>query len=219
MSKNFLTTSLLVLSAFGLSGCAEWERHMQSRLPEPTPVYADKQINVAPTRSVHAVAFSTSSAMLTADEQAYLKNFLNNAVFETGVVVMVEKAPARNRVASLRQQALTGWLKAHGYPTAPVALPDYRDESLRVAVDHLVALAPKCPNWDFHKYDSFGSQPSPNFGCSDRTNLSAMVANPRDLVAGQVAPAPVGNAVLHGELRYRTDSIGPLSETDNVSEN
>lgn len=219
--RNFrLTTPVLLLASLLLSGCADWERHMQSRLPTPAPALADKQITVAPTRSVYAVNFAEKTARASDDERNYLQNFLNNTITPENTTVMVEK-PARgsDRLTRQRAEGLVVMLSRAGYHVHRFE-PAAREEGrIQVAVDHLLAMAPNCPNWEYHKYHEFGSQPSPNFGCADRTNLAAMVANPRDLVSGDVPSLPSGHAPLYGESRYRVDFIRPLQDAGDIAGN
>jgi pilus biogenesis lipoprotein CpaD len=182
------------------------------------PAMADKQITVAPTRSVHVVSYTERKVQPSTDEQAQLANFLNNTVAERGMAVMVER-PARraDRLTRQRAEALVGWLTREGFHVHRYDAGDVDPGKVRIAVDHLVAMAPNCPNWEYHKYHEYGSQPSPNFGCADRANLAAMVANPRDLIVGQVPENPSGHGPLYGEARYRTDNIRALQDAGSLA--
>lgn len=205
---------LLVTSAFSLTGCADWERHAQSKLPPPLPAYQAKQIQVVPTRSVHAVSFTDGALKLSSDEQGMLASFLDTTHRDASAVVLVEQPPrsadrlSRQRAAALAEGLSKGGLTVKSFtPEQPSA-----SGTLQVAVDHLMAIAPNCPDWDIHPYFAYGSSPLPNQGCSDRTNLAAMVANPRDLVAGAVPSAPTGHGALRGEVEYRSDTLPALQD-------
>lgn len=213
MMKKYLTTCVMLGAMVALSGCADWERHIQSKLPEPTPAFADKQIMVAPTRSVHEVSYAGRAVDVSPDELAYLQNFLNNVASERGVTVMVAQPDRQaGRLARQRVVALTATIKELGFPVATFQAGEASPDKVSVAVDHLIAIAPKCPDWAFHKYETYSSQNSPNFACADRSNLAAMIANPRDLVTGQVPPAPMGPAALEGDIRYRNGAITELED-------
>jgi pilus assembly protein CpaD len=205
----------LLLGTVALGGCAEWENHMQSVLPPPEPAYAGKQIVVAPQRSGHAVVFSRTASAVSADEQKALADFLSNSGIAEGSVVMVEQAPAGSRrVARLRVANVTNWLRRHGYQTEPFAVTPAEDGVVHLQVEKLVAVAPNCPNWDIHPYFEFGANAYPNLGCADRTNLAAMIVDPRDLVDGHTPGLPTGQANLNGEIRYRTGEVTPLTDAE-----
>jgi pilus assembly protein CpaD len=76
-----------------------------------------------------------------------------------------------------------GLLLAQGAPiTAGRVAPD----AVRVIVSRSVASVPNCPNWDDARDIGARISTSTNYGCSVNANLAAMVADPNDLVLGQV---------------------------------
>lgn len=212
--KNIRSIALL-LGTVALSGCADWENHMQSLLPPPVPAYTDKQIVVAPERSSHSVVFAHNVAMVSAEEQTALAEFIRTAGVTAGAVVQVEQPlPNARRLERQRAANVTTWLRRHGYQTEAFAVNPPEEGTVRLQASKLVAVAPSCPNWDMHPYYEFGSQPLPNLGCADRTNLAAMVVNPQDLVDGHTASQPFGQAALNGEVRYRKGEITQLQDAE-----
>lgn len=214
--KNIRSIALL-LGTVALSGCAEWQNHMQSVLPPPAPAYADKQIVVAPQHSVHSVVFAHNASRVSADEQSALSEFINMSGIAAGSVVWVEQ-PQLNARRMERQRVanVTTWLRRNGYKTEAFAVAPAEEGVVRVQVAKLVAVAPNCPNWDMHPYFEFGSQPIPNLGCADRTNLAAMVVDPQDLVGGHSASQPFGQAALNGEVRYRRGEVTALQDAESA---
>lgn len=78
---------------------------------------------------------------------------------------------------------------------APVTPAPLTPGTIRVVVSRARADVPGCPDWsrdDSHEFE--GNTPS-NHGCAVNSNLAAMVANPRDLVRGQVGSDTVDPAV------------------------
>ena len=68
---------------------------------------------------------------------------------------------------------------------APITAGDPPAGSLRVVVSRSTASVPGCPSWrDQSQADLVGGQ-GDNYGCAMATNLSAMVADPQDLVQGR----------------------------------
>ena len=214
MRKITLASHLVLLASMvALSGCADMQAHMQSKLPPPLPAYADKQIEVTQARSVHVVSFADGSARVSGDEGAYAVAFVDETMRSAGGTVLVEKASAQaSRLQRQRIASVTDLLAKKGYHVAPFAPAEVNVGGVQIAVDALVAVAPNCPNWEIHKYAEFGAQLPPNQGCADRTNLAAMVANPRDLVSGQVPALAAGHGILGAEQRYRAGAITPLED-------
>lgn len=218
MFSKIASTRLALLATLALlPACADWEKHMQDSLPAPTAAYVDKQITVSPTRSVHSIVFVEGKAWVSDDEKAYLNAFLDSTVRDHERTVMVEQAgPRANRMSRQRSAAVVSLFRSAGYHIHPYADAVHVDGQVQVAVDHLIAQTPNCPNWDFHPNYNFSSQPLPNQGCADRSNLAAMVANPRDLVVGQVPSAPMGHAALRGDVNYRNGQITALQDAGDV---
>lgn len=218
MSKFVASSRLLLLAALAvLPGCAEWEQHAQDSLPSPMAAYEDKQIVVSPTRSTYAVSFAEGKTHLSDNEKAYLEDFLNRTVRDHERTVMVEQPGRRaDRLSRQRAAGLTQWLSRAGYHIHPYPEATPVAGQVQIAVDHLIAQAPNCPNWDIHPNFAFGANPLPNHGCADRMNLAAMVADPRDLVVGQVPARPMGHPPLRGEVNYRNGTPTPLQDAGEI---
>lgn len=72
-------------------------------------------------------------------------------------------------------------------PGAPVTAGEVGAGSVRVIASRATASVPSCPDWAAAGNGITPPQgTSTNFGCSTNSNLAAMVANPNDLVRGQV---------------------------------
>jgi pilus assembly protein CpaD len=66
---------------------------------------------------------------------------------------------------------------------APVLEGDVPMGAVRVIVSRTTASVPNCPNYDAERGPSSTSS---NYGCALNSNLAAMIADPNDLVLGQV---------------------------------
>ncbi|HEU0097405.1 MAG TPA: CpaD family pilus assembly lipoprotein [Allosphingosinicella sp.] len=66
---------------------------------------------------------------------------------------------------------------------APILEGDVPMGAVRVIVSRTTASVPNCPNYE---RDRGPSSTSSNYGCALNTNLAAMIADPNDLVLGQV---------------------------------
>lgn len=67
--------------------------------------------------------------------------------------------------------------------SAPVLEGDVPMGAVRVIVSRTTASVPNCPNYDAQRGPSSTSS---NYGCGVNSNLAAMIADPNDLVLGQV---------------------------------
>ena len=65
-----------------------------------------------------------------------------------------------------------------------------RPDAVIVSFTRYVATGPECGDFSGEFTSRLRNQAPPNFGCADRHNLAAMVADPRDLTRMQT-PAPV----------------------------
>jgi len=199
---------LFAVAAAGLQACtsppAEW-----------SPVEAPRDIRVDYARTTHAARFASGATQLSPAEQARLANFLRSSEARPHDSIYLEPASG-DHLSATRISALARELERHGYQVS--SLPPARDavapNSLLVVVERYVATPPDCPNFTKSSSEDHDNYPPSNFGCSTQTDLSLMVANPRDLVIGRdPGLEPADPAVLPIQ-RYRQGKTTPLpSET------
>ena len=72
----------------------------------------------------------------------------------------------------------------------------------KIEVSDGVASVPNCPDWSDSTANADEGQ-SANFGCATRSNLAAMIANPDDLLHGQVANQTDAVATVRAMKAYR----------------
>ncbi|MGZ8284281.1 MAG: CpaD family pilus assembly lipoprotein [Allosphingosinicella sp.] len=94
--------------------------------------------------------------------------------------VFVDRGTGAGRQDVARVTAAYGLLMS---PGAPVLEGDVPMGAVRVIVSRTIASVPNCPNY---ARDRGPSSTSSNYGCSVNSNLAAMIADPNDLVLGQV---------------------------------
>lgn len=91
-----------------------------------------------------------------------------------------------DRGTSAGRQDVAGVAAAYGLlmsSSAPVLEGDVPMGAVRVIVSRTTATVPGCPNYERERGPSSTSS---NYGCAMNSNLAAMVADPNDLVLGQV---------------------------------
>lgn len=69
---------------------------------------------------------------------------------------------------------------------APVTTGAVSGGMVRVVVSRMSASVPRCPDWSRPSQPEYQASSMSNYGCAMNTNLAAMVANPEDLIRGQV---------------------------------
>jgi type IV pilus biogenesis protein CpaD/CtpE len=84
---------------------------------------------------------------------------------------------------------------------------------IQVAGD--TAVVPGCPDWSDGEVNS-GEGQSTNYGCATRLNLAAMIADPADLVHGQVATATDAIATVRAIKAYREQIPTGTKELEKV---
>ena len=129
-----------------------------------------------------------------------------------GDVVVVERPSGG--LAQVRAELLSVALQREGLSASLAISPDVPDGELRLRIEHAVARAPGCPDWTKPPGDDFDNTMPSNFGCATATNLAAMVANPRDLLAGSPMGPAVGAPALAAMHRYRFGKPTTGSNTD-----
>ena len=68
---------------------------------------------------------------------------------------------------------------------APVTAGYVQPGNVRVVITRSDAYVPGCPDWSAQSDMNYNNAASPGYGCSNNSNLAAMVADPEDLIRGQ----------------------------------
>ncbi|MGH6967759.1 MAG: CpaD family pilus assembly lipoprotein [Stellaceae bacterium] len=182
-----------------------------SLLPSCTPAPNDvtlNQLTVKPVRLAHTVHFAPGSTTLTLSEAADLQAFLGTDRRDgiDNVTIVAGDSP----IADVRRARVSQALDALGFAHR-MAPPDasMTADTVMVTVEREAAVPPACPNWTvIGPYDP-SNVPMSNLGCATRTDLYLMVADPRDLVAGQPqGPADAAPSIAAVET-YRTGKPSP----------
>lgn len=88
---------------------------------------------------------------------------------------------------------------------APVTSGAVQPGSVRVIVSRSVATVAGCPNWSEATESGNRTTTGSNYGCAVNSNLAAMIANPEDLVLGQVGVGSGDAATASKAIKqYRT---------------
>lgn len=175
------TLLMAALPATLLAGCGDYRGLESARQP-------------VVSRTDYALDLNTSGYGLAPGEDVRLSGWLTSMRVGYGDSVAIDDptgAPGvRDQIAA--QAASRGLLLA---ATAPVTAGTIAPGTARVVISRATARVPNCP--DFRGEGAgvnFSGRTSANYGCGVNSTLSAMIANPIDLVRGQPGSDNLGGA-------------------------
>jgi pilus assembly protein CpaD len=176
------TIAALIVIGAALSASAADARHRTSR---ENNMGLNSYNQPVVQRTDYVLELANPGPGLPVAERARLRAWFTSLGLGYGDHVAVESPygndPARTDVA--RVAAEYGLLLSDGAPVVP-GRPEAG--SVRVIVSRSVAHVPGCPFADNHQGPTATSA---NYGCAVNSNLAAMIADPNDLVLGQVGSA------------------------------
>jgi pilus assembly protein CpaD len=139
-----------------------------------------------------------------------LDSWFGSLALGYGDHVFVEQGTSAGRNDVANVAAAYGLLMSSG---APIMAGDVPMGAVRVIVSRTTASVPNCPNYDRERGPSSTSS---NYGCAVNSNLAAMIADPNDLVLGQVGSV-TGDATTSSKairLYRQTAPTGSKGLTD-----
>ena len=93
---------------------------------------------------------------------------------------------------------------------APATQGAIEPGKVRIVVSRSTASVPGCPDYSRWSQPNYTAATSTNFGCATNSTLAAMVANPEDLIHGQVARGTNSEAATRAIRVWR--DAGPTSK-------
>lgn len=224
-----ITTESMVEAIYG----PDW-RSQGLPIQDWSQVRPERKPDVDHLRFTLDVQFPTRGVRLTVGERERVIGFLEYAGIRPGdSVYMMSGTPEGKSatVTSRRGAAVTAILDAHHVKVVPAARIGSLNppaDGIRLVADRYTVSAPAdCPDWTDQPNRTYQNLPSSNWSCTTATNLSAMVANPADLVRGR-EPGPVdGEYGVLAMERYRKGetrqvtliNAGPFEATRQDSSN
>ncbi|WP_259780090.1 CpaD family pilus assembly protein [Aestuariispira ectoiniformans] len=202
---------LMPLAFVSMTGCWAYQ--------DPVPMRPEvPELQVQPVYYSHAVQFDATDNRPASSEMDKVQEFLGRTGADQSDVLEVRftEGPIRQTQADI----LRALLADQGYQAVlrPVKEMDAagqgNDASVTVAVRKVVVKLPDCPNWSSKYERRFENLASPNFGCSNVTNLGLMVADPEDLMRGKSAESWDGDRAASAVERYHKRVTEPLLKED-----
>ena len=201
-----LRASSLVFLMASLSACTTPSSALWSEAD------AHREIEVRRIELNHDVSFASNSTELSPVEIKRIDDFLARQRVGYGDWVEL-RVPGNDPRAEARRMAVVGERLAHSgiaFERGNIASPS----GLRISVMRSVAIPPACPDW--RKPDNDGDPSNTtmsNLGCANLRNLSLMIADPGELLAGRPSAMGAGEPLAAGVQRYRTGKVTPLLDS------
>lgn len=161
------------------------------------------------TRNDFAMDLAAPDGTLSSSEEARLDGWFRGLGLGYGDNIYIDgdyAGSARGDVA--RVAGRYGMMVSAG---APVTAGNVQPGTVRVVVSRTRASVPGCPNWDRPAAPDFDNQQMPSTGCAVNGNLTAMVADPQDLVYGREA-GPVVDSVTASKAVQSYRAAKPTGE-------
>ncbi len=178
LNKPSLTSLIAAASMLGLTAC------VQTDVDVPTQAETVMRNSVQMVRLPLEIRSEDDGTITpSGGTLARVNAFLASVDAGYGDVVMLDAG----MVEDGRVDALADFIRskglAYGGEAALGAKP--ADGSMMLYVERYVVTVPNCGQWEEELTDDRRNNPSSFHGCSVTTSLGLMIANPRDLVAGQ----------------------------------
>jgi pilus assembly protein CpaD len=172
--KTYQATALLTL-ALASAACGTENRGMDS-------------VHQAVVRRTDYVLDVNATGGIPAEERRRISDWFDSLRLGYGDRVSIDNPDPYGDKQAYRQVASI--VAQYGLlmnDSAPVTQGEIPSGALRVIVSRVKAEVPGCPDWSRPAQPDLNSNTSSNFGCATNSNLAAMIADPEDLLEGQVS--------------------------------
>ena len=170
-------------------------------------VYSERQPVVS--KSNFVLDLSAGNGGLSTAEQNRLSGWFDALELGYGDRVSIDDPSYSN--SAVAKSAVENIVAGYGLlisETAPVTEGNIPSGQMRVVVTRTTASVPGCPDFSHRSHTDFQARTSANYGCGTNSTLSAMIANPEDLVRGQNADGEDQSQASKAIRAYRDKQVG-----------
>jgi pilus assembly protein CpaD len=170
-------------------------------------VYSERQPVVS--KSNFVLDLSAGNGGLSTAEQNRLSGWFDALELGYGDRVSIDDPSYSN--SAVAKSAVENIVASYGLlisETAPVTEGNIPSGQMRVVVTRTSASVPGCPDFSHRSHTDFQARTSANYGCGTNSTLSAMIANPEDLVRGQNADGEDQSQASKAIRAYRDKQVG-----------
>jgi pilus assembly protein CpaD len=177
LKTTYITSSLLLLAS--LSACSS----MKNGSRDNAGLDSTHKATVTLQESNHPISFSNSK--LSANEEASLAAFISSSGLRYADRLTLRTSEPNMSVGY--RNAINAVLGRFGLAIGNVETTlGLQSGSAILAVSRPTVTLPQCAVHSGPKANNIHNENMSNYGCSTRSNLAAMAANPADLVSGNV---------------------------------
>ncbi|MBP6986220.1 MAG: hypothetical protein KBB83_06515 [Alphaproteobacteria bacterium] len=219
--KTYKKLSIILLVPVLLAGCEGTGSIFKDSPPRPWTPWEPK---VETTTRQHDFVFKAGQTSLTKAQMRELQNIaastdgsakINARLLTHSTMDQITREPLKSRVNHLTR-ALIKQGVSRGYidVVSQASTTAQSGSVITVMIDQSKVLPIKCDGWNYDVGNMSWPEGEPDFGCATASNLSQMVANPRDLEQGREMDASdsIRTDVFTGF--YRDNKITKLLKND-----
>jgi pilus assembly protein CpaD len=211
--KSVLT--VLALAALVLAGC-------EPTAPEDVLAtnWESAPRDVLSTESRTAtLTLSSERGTLSASERKRLFAWL--AGFGHGrpgsIHALIRGPGSREQLHRIAMEMIAVGVEPQKIELVPGQPGPWRRAGVTITASRAIAILPDCPGWISHVAAPEDNAIEPGMGCSDTSNLAAMIRDPAELASGESSPYHDGEVGALAVTRYRTDKVKPLPTRNALS--
>lgn len=170
-------------------------------------VYSERQPVVS--KANYVLDLSAGNGGLSTAEQNRLSGWFD--ALELGYGDRVSIDDPNYSASTVAKAAVESIVASYGLlisENAPVTEGNVPSGLMRVVVTRTSASVPGCPDFSHRSHTDFQARTSANYGCGTNSTLSAMIANPEDLVRGQNADGEDQAQASKAIRAYRDKKVG-----------
>lgn len=202
MRKSVLSrkclSSLFVLAALGLAGCARDDIALDDAY---VPLSPSERFPIEYSKGPITMEVATTAGSLQPHQVNAVARFGRQSL-AGGMTPVVIKRPAGGGASAQVADEVAGLLLQQGVPREMIRMGTYpapASAPVRIAYVKAFAHTKPCGDWSRDATDSHRNEDMPNHGCAVQTNIAAMLANPQDAVTPEPmtpSEAPSGTAAI-----------------------
>lgn len=155
---------------------------------------------------VYDVRFDSLGSLSEAQARALDEYLASIRIAYGDRIGLDDRNPSSAAVRAVRRAAVASVLAKYGLllePTAPVTAGDLAPGTARLVVTRATASVPDCPDWSRQSTPEFEASTTSNYGCTIRSNLAEMIADPNDLVQGKAYSGTDGETTTKAIKAFR----------------
>ncbi len=170
-------------------------------------VYSERQPVVS--KANYVLDLSAGNGGLSSAEQSRLAGWFDALELGYGDRVAIDDPNySTSPVAKAAVEAIVARYGLLISDTAPITDGYVPAGLMRVVVSRTSASVPGCPDFSHRSHTDFQVRTSENYGCGTNSTLSAMIADPEDLVRGQNKAGEDQTRASKAIRAYRDKNVG-----------